>query len=106
MTGWAKLEKRRPHGAKQELLRVDEMNRTYEIMFIVRPDVEEADLEQADEVFPRNVVTRARGEEREKIGPASPGLSTVRKSTTGLLRAADVAIAGAGILRLRRRLCA
>jgi small subunit ribosomal protein S6 len=31
------------------------MNRTYEIMFIVRPDVEEADLDKLIEGFQKNV---------------------------------------------------
>ena len=36
---------------------VDEMNRTYEIMFIVRPDVEEADLDKLIETFTGYVTT-------------------------------------------------
>ncbi len=34
-----------------------EMNRTYEIMFIVRPDVEEAELDKLIETFSGHVTT-------------------------------------------------
>ena len=45
------------------------MNRTYEIMFIVRPDVEEADLDKLIEGFSANV-TSGGGEVKsvEKMG--------------------------------------
>ena len=45
------------------------MNRTYEIMFIVRPDVEEADLDKLIEGFSANV-TNGGGEVKsvEKMG--------------------------------------
>ncbi len=46
----------RRHGAKQNFAeRSKLMNRTYEIMFIVRPDVEEADLDKLIEGFQKNV---------------------------------------------------
>ena len=33
------------------------MNRTYEIMFIVRPDVEEADIDKLIDSFKKNVAS-------------------------------------------------
>ena len=47
-----------PDGAKQNFAeRSNRMNRTYEIMFIVRPDVEEADLDKLIEGFSGNITS-------------------------------------------------
>jgi small subunit ribosomal protein S6 len=83
---------------------VDEMNRTYEIMFIVRPDVEEADLDKLIEGFSANVVSGG-GEVKsvEKMGRRRLAY-TVRKFNDGFYVLLNVAIAGAGVLELERRL--
>jgi small subunit ribosomal protein S6 len=83
---------------------VDEMNRTYEIMFIVRPDVEEADLDKLIEGFSANVVSGG-GEVKnvEKMGRRRLAY-TVRKFNDGFYVLMNVAIAGAGVLELERRL--
>src|ERR1700735_4655022 len=80
------------------------MNRTYEIMFIVRPDVEEADLDKLVEGFSANVVSGG-GEVKsvEKMGRRRLG-STVRKFNDGFYVLMNVAIAGTGVLELERRL--
>ena len=59
------------------------MNRTYEIMFIVRPDVEEADLDKLIEGFSGNV-TDGGGEVKsvEKMGRRRLAY-TVRKFNDG-----------------------
>jgi small subunit ribosomal protein S6 len=83
---------------------VDEMNRTYEIMFIVRPDVEEADLDKLVEGFSANVVSGG-GEVKsvEKMGRRRLAY-TVRKFNDGFYVLMNVAIAGAGVLELEGRL--
>jgi small subunit ribosomal protein S6 len=83
---------------------VDEMNRTYEIMFIVRPDVEEADLDKLVEGFSANVVNGG-GEVKsvEKMGRRRLAY-TVRKFNDGFYVLMNVSIAGAGVLELERRL--
>jgi small subunit ribosomal protein S6 len=80
------------------------MNRTYEIMFIVRPDVEEADLDKLIEGFSANVVSGG-GEVKsvEKMGRRRLAY-TVRKFNDGFYVLLNVAIAGAGVLELERRL--
>ena len=44
------------------------MNRTYEIMFIVRPDVEEADLDKLVEGFSGNVTSGGGRSEERRVG--------------------------------------
>jgi small subunit ribosomal protein S6 len=80
------------------------MNRTYEIMFIVRPDVEEADLDKLIEGFSANVVSGG-GEVKsvEKMGRRRLAY-TVRKFNDGFYVLMNVAIAGTGVLELERRL--
>jgi small subunit ribosomal protein S6 len=80
------------------------MNRTYEIMFIVRPDVEEADLDKLVEGFSANVVNGG-GEVKsvEKMGRRRLAY-TVRKFNDGFYVLMNVSIAGAGVLELERRL--
>jgi len=80
------------------------MNRTYEIMFIVRPDVEEADLDKLIEGFSATVVSGG-GEVRsvEKMGRRRLAY-TVRKFNDGFYVLLNVAIAGAGILEIERRM--
>ena len=80
------------------------MNRTYEIMFIVRPDVEEADLDKLIEGFQKNV-TDGSGEVKsvEKMGRRRLAY-TVRKFNDGFYVLMNVAIAGTGVLELERRL--
>jgi small subunit ribosomal protein S6 len=80
------------------------MNRTYEIMFIVRPDVEEADLDKLIEGFSANIVSGG-GEVKsiEKMGRRRLAY-TVRKFNDGFYVLMNVAIAGAGVLELERRL--
>ena len=80
------------------------MNRTYEIMFIVRPDVEEADLDKLVESFSANVVSGG-GEVKsgEKMGRRRLAY-TVRKFNDGFYVLMNVSIAGTGVLELERRL--
>src|SRR5271170_6496714 len=80
------------------------MNRTYEVMFIVRPDVEEADLDKLIEGFQKNV-TNGGGEVKsvEKMG--RPGHAyTVRKFNDGFYVLLNVAAAGSLIAEIERRL--
>ena len=58
------------------------MNRTYEIMFIVRPDVEEAELDKLVEGFSANV-TSGGGEVKsvEKMGRRRSGLTLIESKT-------------------------
>ena len=58
------------------------MNRTYEIMFIVRPDVEEADLDKLIEGFQKNV-TDGGGEIKatEKMGMPLSRVSAIPSSS-------------------------
>src|SRR6266851_3462997 len=78
--GW---QNKRQHSAKQNFAeRSNRMNRTYEIMFIVRPDVEEAELDKLIEGFSANV-TSGGGEVKsvEKMGRRRLAY-TVRKFIT------------------------
>jgi small subunit ribosomal protein S6 len=80
------------------------MNRTYEIMFIVRPDVEEADLDKLIEGFSGNV-TSGGGEVKhvEKMGRRRLAY-TVRKFNDGFYVLLTVAAAGSLIAEIERRL--
>src|ERR1700729_1292443 len=80
------------------------MNRTYEIMFIVRPDVEEADLDKVIEGFSANV-TNGAGEVKsvEKMGRRRLAY-TVRKFNDGFYVLMVVAAQGSLIMELERRL--
>ena len=71
------------------------MNRTYEVMFIVRPDVEEADLDKLIEGFQKNV-TDGGGEVKavEKMGRRRLAY-TVRKFNDGFYVLLTVSAAGA-----------
>jgi len=80
------------------------MNRTYEIMFIVRPDVEEADLDKLIEGFSANV-TNGGGEVKsvEKMGRRRLAY-TVRRFNDGFYVLLNVAAAGSLISEIERRL--
>jgi small subunit ribosomal protein S6 len=80
------------------------MNRTYEIMFIVRPDVEEADLDKLIEGFQKNV-TDGGGEVKsvEKMGRRRLAY-TVRKFNDGFYVLLNVSAAGSLIAEIERRL--
>ena len=80
------------------------MNRTYEIMFIVRPDVEEADLDKLIEGFSANV-TSGGGEVKsvEKMGRRRLAY-TVRKFNDGFYVLLTVAAPGSLIGEIERRL--
>ena len=80
------------------------MNRTYEIMFIVRPDVEEADLDKLIEGFQKNVTDGA-GEVRstEKMGRRRLAY-TVRKFNDGFYVLLTIIAAGSLITEIERRL--
>jgi small subunit ribosomal protein S6 len=80
------------------------MNRTYEIMFIVRPDVEEAELDKLIEGFSANV-TNGGGEIKsvEKMGRRRLAY-TVRKFNDGFYVLLNVAAAGSLITEIERRL--
>lgn len=80
------------------------MNRTYEIMFIVRPDVEEADLDKLIDTFSSHVTTGG-GEVKsvEKMGRRRLAY-TVRKFNDGFYVLLNVAAAGSLISELERRL--
>jgi small subunit ribosomal protein S6 len=80
------------------------MNRTYEIMFIVRPDVEEADLDKLIEGFSSNI-THGGGEVKsvEKMGRRRLAY-TVRKFNDGFYVLLNVAAAGSLIAEIERRL--
>jgi small subunit ribosomal protein S6 len=80
------------------------MNRTYEIMFIVRPDVEEADLDKLIEGFSGNI-TSGGGEVKavEKMGRRRLAY-TVRKFNDGLYVLLSVAAPGSLIIEIERRL--
>jgi small subunit ribosomal protein S6 len=80
------------------------MNRTYEIMFIVRPDVEEAELDKLIEGFSSNV-TNGGGEVKsvEKMGRRRLAY-TVRKFNDGFYILLNVAAAGSLITEIERRL--
>lgn len=80
------------------------MNRTYEIMFVVRPDVEEADLDKLIEGFGGNI-TSGGGEVKnvEKMGRRRLAY-TVRKFNDGQYVLLTVAAPGALIAEIERRL--
>jgi small subunit ribosomal protein S6 len=80
------------------------MNRTYEIMFIVRPDVEEADLDKLIEGFSANV-THGGGEVKsvEKMGRRRLAY-TVRKFNDGFYVLLTVVAQGGLITEIERRL--
>ena len=80
------------------------MNRTYEIMFIVRPDVEEADLDKLIEGFSANV-TNGGGEIKsvEKMGRRRLAY-TVRKFNDGFYVLLTIIAAGSLISEIERRL--
>ena len=80
------------------------MNRTYEIMFIVRPDVEEADLDKLIEGFSANIATGG-GEVKasEQMGRRRLAY-TVRKFNDGLYVLLTVAAPGSLMIEIERRL--
>ena len=80
------------------------MNRSYEVMFIVRPDVEEADLDKLIEGFSGNV-TNGGGEVKsvEKMGRRRLAY-TVRKFNDGFYVLLTIAAAGSLIAEIERRL--
>jgi small subunit ribosomal protein S6 len=80
------------------------MSRTYEIMFIVRPDVEEADLDKLIEGFSSNVAAGG-GEVKsvEKMGRRRLAY-TVRKFNDGFYVLLTIAAEGALITEIERRL--
>jgi small subunit ribosomal protein S6 len=80
------------------------MNRTYEIMFIVRPDVEEADLDKLIEGFSANI-TSGGGEVKsvEKMGRRRLAY-TVRKFNDGFYVLLTVGAPGSLIGEIERRL--
>jgi len=80
------------------------MSRTYEIMFIVRPDVEEADLDKLIEGFSANV-TAGGGEVKtvEKMGRRRLAY-TVRKFNDGFYVLLTIAAEGKLITEIERRL--
>jgi small subunit ribosomal protein S6 len=80
------------------------MNRSYEIMFIVRPDVEETDLDKLVEAFSLNV-TNGGGEVKtvEKMGRRRLAY-TVRKFNDGFYVLLTIAAEGKLISELERRL--
>ncbi len=80
------------------------MNRTYEVMFIVRPDIEEADLEKLIEGF-STVVTTGNGEVKqvEKLGRRRLAY-IVRKFQDGQYVLLHIAADGPLVAELERRL--
>ena len=80
------------------------MNRTYEIMFIVRPDVEEAEIDKLIEGFTHNIADGG-GEvkQAEKMGRRRLAY-TVRKFNDGFYVLLVVAAPGTLIGEIERRL--
>ena len=80
------------------------MNRTYEVMFIVRPDLEEADLDKLIEGF-STVVTNGKGEVKqvEKLGRRRLAY-IVLKFQDGLYVLLDISADGPLVAELERRL--
>jgi small subunit ribosomal protein S6 len=80
------------------------MNRSYEIMFIVRPDVEEADLDKLIEAFSKNI-TDGNGEIKsvEKMGRRRLAY-TVKKFNDGFYVLLNIGAEGSLITELERRL--
>ena len=83
---------------------MDEIKRSYEVMFIVRPDVEEADLDKLIEGFSGNV-TNGGGEVTsvEKMGRRRLAY-TVRKFNDGFYVLMVISAAGSLIGEIERRL--
>ncbi len=83
------------------------MTRTYEIMFIVRPDIEEADLDKLIDGFKKNV-TDGGGEIRSSGEPEKMGRRrlayTVRKFNDGHYVLLKIASEGGLITEIERRL--
>jgi small subunit ribosomal protein S6 len=80
------------------------MSRTYEVMYIVRPDVEEADLDKLIEGFEKNV-TDGGGEVKstEKMGRRRLAY-TVRKFNDGIYVLMTIVAEGALVGEIERRL--
>ncbi|MEZ2347253.1 30S ribosomal protein S6 [Terriglobus sp. RCC_193] len=80
------------------------MNRTYEVMYIIRPDLEEADLDKLIEGFTA-VVTNGGGEvtQTEKLGRRRLAY-VVRKFQDGLYVLMHVSADGPLVAELERRL--
>ena len=92
-------------GAKQNFAeRSERMIRSYEVMYIVRPDVEEADLDKLIEGFEKNV-TDGGGtvKSTEKMGRRRLAY-TVRKFNDGFYVLMTVLAAGSLIAEIERRL--
>lgn len=83
---------------------MDEIKRSYEVMFIVRPDMEEADLDKLIEGFSGNV-TNGGGEVKsvEKMGRRRLAY-TVRKFNDGLYVLMTIGAVGSLIGEIERRL--
>lgn len=80
------------------------MNRTYEVMYIVRPDVEEADLEKLTEGFSA-VVTNGGGEATLLEKPNRRRLAyTVRKFNDGFYVLMSISADGPLVAELERRM--
>ena len=80
------------------------MNRTYEVMYIVRPDIEEADIDKLIEGFQKNV-TDGGGEVKstEKLGRRRLAY-TVRKFNDGFYVLMTILAAGSLVGEIERRL--
>ena len=80
------------------------MNRTYEVMFIIRPDLEEGDQDKLVEGFEKNV-TDGGGEvlSTEKLGRRRLAY-TVRKFNDGFYVLLTIAADGKLVLEVERRL--
>jgi small subunit ribosomal protein S6 len=80
------------------------MSRTYEVMYIVRPDVEEADLDKLIEGFEKNV-TDGGGEVKatEKMGRRRLAY-TVRKFNDGFYILMTILAEGSLVSEIERRL--
>lgn len=80
------------------------MNRTYEVMFIVRPDVEEADLDKLVDGFTA-IITNGGGEVTavEKMGRRRLAY-TVKKFNDGFYVLLTVSAAGSLVTEIERRL--
>ncbi len=83
---------------------MDEIKRSYEVMFIVRPDVEEADLDKLIEGFSGNV-TNGGGEVKsvEKMGRRRLAY-TVKKFNDGFYVLLTISAVGSLIGEIERRL--
>ncbi len=92
----------RSRTSQKEVTEMD--NRTYEIMFIVRPDVEEADLDKLVEGFSANI-TSGGGEIKsvEKMGRRRLAY-TVRKFNDGFYVLLNISAPGSLVAEIERRL--